>query len=128
MVVEQEHRVENPILANRLNGAVANLDAYLKTPEEEVLMEHQVDVMEAARDFFASGESGGYISLPTGSGKTVLAMELARAVGLKTVILSPTQTILRQTRDTFEVMAQDVEVSNFYQAEKDLSGRVLNTT
>lgn len=115
-------------VGDNLDKATVHLDAYLEKPEEVVLREHQVDVVESLRNFFARGESAGYVSLPTGSGKTVVAVELAKALDMRTVILSPTQTILRQTSKTFEKHAPELTVSNFYAAEKDLSGQVLNTT
>lgn len=128
MVIEQEQRIGKRPIEKNLEVASARLEGYLRTPEEAILREHQADAMESLRDFLGDGQSAGYISLPTGSGKTVLATEIAKVLGLKTVILSPTQTILRQTDDTFKSQSPGVNVSNFYQGEKDLSGQVLNTT
>src|SRR3989344_592398 len=128
MVVEQEQIHGRAQVDRNLQAASARLAQYLASPEEAILREHQVDVMESLKNFLENGQSAGYISLPTGSGKTILATEIARVLGLKTVILSPTQTILRQTGDTFNLKPSDITLSNFYQAEKDLSGQVLNTT
>src|SRR3989344_4088989 len=108
--------------------AVDRLGQYLQTPEEKILRDHQVDVMQSLYEFLSSGRTAGYISLPPGSGKTVIATELARALGLKTVILSPTRPILTQTHKTFEKYSPNIQVANYYSKEKNLNGDVINTT
>ena len=128
MPIERNLSLDIPVLENNRQKAVSNLEEYLKTSQEVILREHQVDVMEELRNFLNEGQTAGYIALPTGSGKTVLFTELTRALRLNTVILSPTQTILRQTSDTFERFSPEVSVGNFYTREKNLSGDVLNTT
>lgn len=108
--------------------AVENLNHYLESPEESVLREHQVDAIESIRDFLISGEKAGYISLPTGSGKTVLYTELAKALGLRTLILSPTRIILNQAEALFRQIAPEIKLSSYSGEGKDLTGDVLNTT
>lgn len=128
MVTERKLEIFSNLVIDNQMKAIGHLNQYFEKPEEAILREHQIDVMQSLHDFFANGESAGYISLPTGSGKTVLASELTKALSMKTAILSPTQTILRQTGDTIRRLTPEVEVGDFYAAEKDLSGRVLNTT
>ncbi|MEX2028103.1 MAG: sigma-70 family RNA polymerase sigma factor [Candidatus Curtissbacteria bacterium] len=111
-----------------LDSALQRLDLYLETSEERLLREHQSDVMESLRDFLASGETAGYLSLPTGFGKTVVAAEIAKVLGKKTLILSPTKQILEQTHGAVIQFTPGVEVGNYYSDEKNLSGTVLNTT
>lgn len=110
--------------------AVTQIGRYLQTPEESILRSYQMDVMSAVHDSLKDGKRGGYISLPPGSGKTPLALELISAINPegKTVIVSPTRPILEQTRDKAEELTPDLEIGNYYSQEKDLSGRIINTT
>lgn len=66
--------------------------------------------------------------MPTGAGKTHLIAEIGNVFGLKTIVLSPTQQILKQTEEVSGKIAPDVKVTNFYANEKDLSGDIINTT
>jgi RNA polymerase sigma factor (sigma-70 family) len=47
---------------------------------------------------------------------------------MKAVVLSPTTKILKQTRDSFQEFAPEVDISSYYHYEQDLSGNVINTT
>jgi len=120
--------VQDHILQQNRREAVDKLQSYRSENSGQILYPHQVTVLEALGEHFVSGKTEGYINLPTGSGKTVVAMEIIRALDMKTVVLSPTQTILSQTSTTMEQMAPEVDHSNYYSGEKDLSGNVLNTT
>lgn len=131
MQIELETRDTH--LSDRLDQtrrqSIHRLGDYLQTPKERMMREHQVDVMQSFYKFLTDGGTSGYISLPTGSGKTGLAAELIRVLGLKTVILSPTQTILEQTHtQVTQKFAPEIDITNYYGQEKDLSGKVLNTT
>lgn len=128
-----ELEIRDDDLSDRLDQtrrqSIHRLEDYLQTPAERKLREHQVDVMQSFHKFLRSGGTSGYISLPTGSGKTGLAAEFIRVLGLKTVILSPTQTILEQTHtQVTQKFAPEADITNYYAQEKDLSGKVLNTT
>lgn len=127
VMVEYETNQTNRLEVNKQH-AVASLGRFLETPEEKILREHQMDAFGALRDFFAKGETAGYINLPTASGKTILAGEITQVLGLRTVILSPTRPILRQTHGKFQKYYPDVDISNYYTGQKDTSGYVLNTT
>lgn len=125
MSVELE---QNPALDQIHQKALSRLGIYLESPGERILREHQVDVMQSSYDFFKAGKTSGYISLPPGAGKTILSAELVQALGLKTVILSPTLAILGQTHTKIKQFAPEVGISNYHSLEKDLSGDVINTT
>lgn len=124
----KEPEIKVPSLGDNLKDALEKLDVYLQTPREQMLREHQVDVMQSIRDFLAEGHKAGYISLPTGSGKTVLITELIQTLGLKTIVASPTQQILEQTFKTAQRFNPDFQVSNYYSRSKDLTGDAINTT
>ena len=120
---------ENLTLEQVFAKGLASLDQYLQTPREKYLHQHQSDAMVALREFLASGKSAGLFDLPPGSGKSRLAVEITRALGLKAVILSPYTTILQQTQDRFVEFAPDLSVSRYFSGAKEWTGtEVLNTT
>lgn len=128
MSAEKPASMGETLINNVAQKAIARLDACMETPRERFLREHQIDVMDSLRNHFASGETAGYISLPTGSGKTALIVELAQALGMRTIVVSPTQQILEQTSKAFKKFSPYVDVSNYYSRSKDLGGEVINTT
>lgn len=83
-----------------------SVSSYLENAEESSpLRQHQVEVFEDLEQFFEDGHRRGYIELPTGTGKTVLFVELAKAL-LNTpedaptpniLVVTPTQDLVRQT-------------------------------
>lgn len=108
--------------------AIRNIDSYLKRPEEQVLREHQFDCLGAIRDSWSRGEKEGYISLPPSAGKTVIYSQLARASGLRALVLTPTLTTLEQGSKEFEARAPEINVTEYHARSKDLSGDVVITT
>lgn len=116
------------VLEENRKKAISRLNSYLETSREAILREHQVDVMEAVRNSLDRGETAGFIVLPSGTGKTVLFSEIATVLGIKTVVLSPTKTILRQSSDTVRRFYPDADVSDYYQENKDASGKIIHTT
>lgn len=128
---EQSFQIENvglaPLELARMQ-ALSRLDVALQSPEETILREHQMSMVQSLADHLRKGETAGYMSEPTGSGKSVVLVKLAELMGIKTVILSPTQQILLQTSDAAKKFSPDLNITNYYQSEKDLSGDVINTT
>lgn len=59
------------------DGVVKYLSDY---SDETILRPHQLDVFKDLEKFFEAGETRGYINLPTGTGKTVLFVELSKAL------------------------------------------------
>lgn len=125
--IEREAYFENPLESRRIQ-AIENLNRYIEESGEKTLRPDQIDVMHSLRDYFTSGGTDGYISLPTGYGKTVLFAKLIEAIGMKAIILSPTRKILKQTHGAFGRFAPEVDISNYFSGSKDLSGTVINTT
>ncbi len=108
--------------------ALTNLGVYLETPGKGILADHQKPVMSDLYRFLSNGETAGNIIRPTGSGKTVIATEIIQALGLNTVVVSPTGEILDKTKATIEKFAPEISVTNFDGRLKDLRGKVINTT
>lgn len=126
---EQEKNNKSNQEVDRLRKqAVYNLTAYLETPNERRLREYQVGVTESLRDYFEGGETAGYIDLPTGSGKSHVALEIIEVLGMRSIILSPTKTILRQNERVAKKYT-DLDIRNYYSAKKDdISGGIVNTS
>src|SRR3989344_396659 len=127
MVTEARERTQSRLEVNR-HVAVERLGNYLQRPEERILREHQVDAMDSLRTHFQAGETAGYINLPTGSGKSVIVAELAEALGMRTLVLSPTLQILDQTGLAAKRFTPELRVTERHGKSKDTSGVVVNTT
>lgn len=106
------------------------LSAHLAGGSGSSVRDHQSKALIALRDFLAEGEYSGYISHATGTGKTHIIAELAKALkGIRIVVLSPTKQILSQTGSIVERNSPEIEFSNYYSVEKgDLSAQLINTT
>lgn len=124
--VEFEQKL--PLLEANIAKALTNLKQSLDKPEETVLREHQHSMIQSIYNFLQSGDSAGYLSEPTGVGKSVVMAYLAHVLGLRTVILSPTQQILLQTAQAAKQFFPDSDISNYFTDEKNLSGQIINTT
>ncbi|MEK7571883.1 MAG: sigma-70 family RNA polymerase sigma factor [Patescibacteria group bacterium] len=87
---------------------------------------HKTSVMHDWRDFLASGRTGGYLELPTGADKTIVAEFVA--LGLKTIVTSSTRETLDETKATIESHAGGIEVTNYDGRLTGVRGNVINTT
>ncbi len=125
--IERGIETKNPILDDRRGRAVVLLDQYIAR-EQSPLRPDQMNVMLSLRNFFNNDNAAGYISLPPGYGKTAIFTQLTEALGMKTIVLSPTRKILSRTHESFGEFSPNVDVTNYFSDEKDLSGKVINTT
>lgn len=97
--------------------------------QETVLRPHQLDVFKSLKAFFDKDQRRGYIELPTGTGKTVLFVELSKAllgVGVadevkrpKILVVTPTkdlvhQTLGRQKEKGYGRFAPELKVGSFF--------------
>lgn len=118
----------NQLFVNR-EHAMVRLNAALQTPQERAfLREHQTSMVKALHDFLGGGRTSGYMNEPWGAGKSLVMASLADIIGVKTVILSPTQLILEGTYKEAKKFTPQLSIGNFYSSEKDLSKQVVNTT
>lgn len=98
--------------------------------DETVLREHQGDVFDDMASFFSQikdGERGGFVRLPTATGKTVVFVELCKALletpdetlAPRILVVAPTKDLVSQTvgndiEKGFARFAPDTRVSTFY--------------
>ncbi len=93
---------EGPKLTHRFNQSIS---IYLQDAQRAgVLRPHQRDVFENFQRFFQEGYTRGFIELPTGTGKTVLFVELSKALLTadptlprpKILVVTPTKDLVHQ--------------------------------
>ncbi len=89
-------------IANSKAKLTENKENYNEDQETYSLRSHQLEVFEKIKDFIEDGGEKGYLELPTGYGKTVLFVELAEAIGLKTLIVVPWETLIGQTLEKIQ--------------------------
>jgi superfamily II DNA or RNA helicase len=107
------------------------LHGYLNDSEKgasSVLRDPQIGVVEDLARFYEQDKRRGFIKLPTGSGKTVIFVEIAEALNLPTLVVVPKIGIGDQTIDKFQKFAPDMKVSSQFGGAKDDSGSVVVTT
>ena len=100
---------EGEFLAERqVHEAISTLGA-LSVQPESVLRPHQNDAYEKIIDFYNQGEQIGYVELPTGTGKTVLFVELCKQLKNnaeegrgRSIILVPTVDLAAQTVGSYD--------------------------
>jgi len=102
----------------------------------EGLWGHQASAMDALSGFFdesvrrlrEGSPSSGAIVMPTGCGKTVVAAETAKTLGLRAAVLAPTVQIALQHFEELNERAPDLRASLYYGGSKDLGGGIIVTT
>ena len=116
----------------KLLAALNSLDEYISlnnNNEERVLRDSQFEVLQVFRDFLEAGNTEGYFKLPTGYGKTVLFIEMIKALGLKNVIVvAPTRTLVRQIAKEFKKFAPELEVGRVFSDAKEYGKDITITT
>lgn len=96
------------------------------------LREHQKDVFEDIAHNFEDGERTGYVKLPTGTGKTVIFVELSKALidnapenkKPRILVVTPTKDLVHQTvgediEKGFSMFAEDLKVSTYFSDTKN---------
>lgn len=101
--------------------ALNNLGEYIQRHHEgdATLRGKQATVFEDLHDFLEEGGTEGYVVLPTGVGKTVLFTEFIEALDVRSMIVVPTQTLVRQTGEKIKQFAPEMEYGSVYAKEKD---------
>lgn len=113
--------------------ALNNLDEYIvnhqaASLQERALRPRQFSVFEDLRNFLEQGLLKGYVKLPTGVGKTVIFIELIKALGLKSLIAVPTNILVNQTEERLGQFADNLDVGKINEDVKKVGGDVTITT
>lgn len=111
-----------------LNGIDRYIETHHDPQEETVLRPHQISSMEKLRDFLESGGTHGWITLPTGFGKTVIFTEMVKALQVPCVIVVPTTELVEQTLKQINRFFPSSDVGRVDQLGKDFGKKIIVTT
>lgn len=132
-MTEAETRTISPEI---ISQAVTSLDRYIvdhySRPARRTLRGRQITVVEDLRDTLRGGQTEGYVTIPTGVGKTVLFTEVTEALNkqgiLETMIVVPTKILVDQTEERFHQFAPGLDVGKLYTFAHDITRPVTVTT
>jgi len=127
--LDKERREEIQSTLRALN----NLDFYIANhrtgnEQDRILRARQFTVFEDLRDYFEDGKTRGYVKLPTGVGKTVLFLELVKALRQKTLIVVPTNQLVDQTLEKLKEFASELDVGRVDKVAKHFGNDVTVIT
>ena len=111
-----------------LNSVENFLQIHKEGGEGATLRPEQIPALEALQKFLENGGTEGYMSLPTGFGKTVIFAELVEALDRPTLIVVPSKILVDQTVERMEQFAPDVDVGRIYSAAKETGRQVTIIT
>lgn len=101
-----------------LNG-LRQLVENSRTGTDNTLYAGQIPVVESVLRNLESGETSGYINLPTRSGKTVIFAKIAEAMGMNAAVLEPTKDLVHQTAEKFEAFTPDFKTRKLFGEKKE---------
>lgn len=107
MPVEQTE-LSSEVLQPDVHDAAQHIGSMVVSNEH--LRDHQVEALESVIQTFKEGEKRCYIQMPTGSGKTVVFVELCRMLGemrredttLRSLVLVPTKDLSSQAQGSVD--------------------------
>lgn len=96
------------------------------------LFDYQIPVVEKLMEFYENNankpNASGFVVLPGGSGKTIIFSSFIKKLNLRSIIVSPTLTVLEQNFSKMQKISPDIKLSIYGGDEKDLSGNIIFTT
>jgi superfamily II DNA or RNA helicase len=113
-----------------LKQILKNIEKYLRSNNFRTrLRKGQKSIFRALFNFLNDGNKAGYFKLPSGVGKTNIAIELVRAGGFKKVLfLVPTLTLVNQTVKRFHKFHPEVSVDVFHGSRKEMGKTITVAT
>jgi len=75
-----------------------------------MLRDYQMECLESVFNEFSSGTSRQLISLPTGSGKTVIMGAIAKKLNKRTLLLAHREELIMQAHDKFKLIWPEVDI------------------
>lgn len=88
----------------------------------------QIDVFESLQHHLEAGNRIGYITIPTQSGKGVLYTEFVEVIGLRTLVVTYSQELVRRAEQKFRDFAPGIETGKVYRYEHEFEKPVTITT
>lgn len=77
------------------------------------------------QESIVSGRANANLKMPAGSGKTRLGLGLAKVLGLKTLVVVPTEYLMLQWKEEYEDMFGDGYVAGLYSGKYKVDGHVV---
>ncbi|MDD5341200.1 MAG: DEAD/DEAH box helicase family protein [Patescibacteria group bacterium] len=113
----------------KLSEVLKNIKHYIRVKEpERRLRKGQHGIFMSLHEFLKKGMTMGYLMLPSGLGKTNIAIELAIAGGFKKVLfLVPTITLVDQIEERFRKFS-NFTIDVFTGARKNMSEQITVAT
>ncbi|OGY41571.1 MAG: hypothetical protein A2Y67_02430 [Candidatus Buchananbacteria bacterium RBG_13_39_9] len=107
-----------------------NLRKYIYSKDFQSLWRGQRSIFIALYNFLKEGNLLGYLKLPSGIGKTNLAISLTNAGQFKKVLfLVPTLILVDQTDKRYRQFGKDIaSISTYTGTKKELSGQIIIAT
>lgn len=107
-----------------------NLDGFLPKQEtgELSLKDHQLDALQQLENLRAQGKTITLLTHATGTGKTHIAISDARSLGLRTLYIAHTNTLVKQTQQRFEELWPEVDSAVYRKRDGKPTTRVVLST
>ncbi|MEB3211603.1 MAG: DEAD/DEAH box helicase family protein [Leptolyngbyaceae bacterium] len=106
------------------------LDGFL--PKQETgqfsLREHQLDALQQLEQLRKEGKTITLLNHATGTGKTHIAVSDAQNLGLRTLYLAHRKELITQTKERFEELWPEVEVSEYKKGNGKTEAYVILST
>lgn len=129
---KRDHSEDVGDVHNRITERLAmlnGLDRYIERHKsEEILREYQIDVFNDIRSYLEKGGRVGYVSLPTGFGKTVIFTQMIQAMDVPAVIVVPTTELVEQTLTRINQFTDSNDVGRVDKKAKDFLKKIIVTT
>lgn len=111
-----------------LTGLENYIHDYKQEESTRTLTLTQMTVFENLYNFLAQGGESGYVTLPTGTGKTVLFTEVIKATNTRSLIIVPSIKLVHQTAERINQFAPNLKVGKVFSSEKDYGQDITITT
>ena len=109
-----------PVKINELTNA----DTMPLYTNQQSVLEYLLDNQFSDKAIIA-GRANANLKMPAGSGKTRLGLGLAKALGLKTLVVVPTEYLMLQWKEEYEDMFGDGYTAGLYSGKYKTDGHVV---
>ena len=92
------------------------------------LRDYQNECIGSIKDKFEEGKKTQLVSLPTGSGKTVIFGSLIKEMGMKSIVLTHTEDLLNQTESKMRLFNKGKTIEKLSGKHKNFDADILVST
>ncbi|MCB1827670.1 MAG: DEAD/DEAH box helicase family protein, partial [Coxiellaceae bacterium] len=108
--------------------AARYVDEYLDLDDKHLqLKPHQIQAMHDFSEHLAKQRHVGYLDWPTGTGKTILAIAMMKALRRRVLIVAPTIVIMNQFADRINEFYPDISIGMYYGEQKSVGDITITT-